>query len=255
MLICFDIGNSTVSIGCFGDNGLLYATSIPSNPRPNIEQWEGVFEALLKYGKKERYEVTGVAYSSVVPDIEEKVKEAAISYFGLEPYSVTIASDLGLRVNVDHPEEVGADLLSDAVAAKKISGGDTVIVDMGTATKIILLGEEGSFEGCTIGVGPGIAKKALNLDTAALPEVEFSLPKKVLGKNTHDSINSALFYGLSAEARGLCDMIEREYGKPLHRVLTGGYANLIKELLGEFSFYPDLALYGVREVYLRNKKA
>ena len=255
MIICLDIGNSTSTVGLFEEEKLLCLTTLPSSPLPNKEQWESIFAALLEYKKKDKSEVSGVAYSSVVPSSEESIVLACASYFGLEPFSVDVTKDLGIRVNVDHPEEVGADILSDAVAGKTLFEKDTLIVDLGTASKIILLDENGNFEGCTIGAGPGIAKRALNLDTAALPEVEFALPKNVLGKNTVDSINSALLYGLAEEMKGLCNLIEKEYGKPCRRVLTGGYANIIKDLMDGFSFYPDLVLYGVKDIYLRNIKA
>ena len=255
MLLAIDIGNSTCVVGFFQGDKLLYTYSIRTDYGHSISEISSSFSLFLKDKgiKKEQFE--GAILSSVVPSLEKIWVTLMKSEYGVRVFVLGPKLKTGLLIKTENPKEVGADLIADAVKVKDLYGKDTLIVDMGTANKIILLGSDGSFEGCTIGVGLGISAKALASGTSLLPEVNFDIPSKVLGRNTADSMNSALTYGVSEEIKGLCALIEKEVGRPLKRVLTGGYARYVLSLLPEFDYYPTLLLEGLKLVYERNARS
>ena len=251
LILVLDIGNSTISINGFMADSSIFHSFIPSTPLPTMEEVcsliEHANEALANRGCRPE----GAIISSVVPAAAEIAKEAFRKYH-IEPLDANLDLDLGIEVHTDNPSEVGNDLLCDAIAAKKLFGGDVLIADMGTASKLILISEKGDFEGCCIGAGIGMAKIALSRQTDALPEVSLTIPEKVLGRNTEDSINSCLTYGKAAEIRGVAKQIEKECGRKLRFVLTGGYAALLRPLLPEFEYTPHLVAIGAYEIYRRN---
>ena len=83
-------------------------------------------------------EITGIAISSVVPRMTEKLKEIAEKHFKKESLIVGPGVKTGLNIKTDHPREVGADLICDAVAVED-DITPTLVVDLGTAIKYIYI--------------------------------------------------------------------------------------------------------------------
>lgn len=79
---------------------------------------------------------------------------------------------------MDHPSEVGADLISVSVGGIHQYGYPLLICDLGTATKIIAIDEKGAFVGGVVMPGLKISLDALVGNTAQLPEINLSVPKK-----------------------------------------------------------------------------
>ena len=254
MLLAVDIGNTTTVVGFYNGPKLEYRYSIRSDYGHSLEEISSSFSLFLKDKGIERKTFEGAIISCVVPSLETWWKALLKDEYGLRPYVVGPKLKTGLVIKTDNPKEVGSDLIADAVAAKSLYGENVLIADLGTANKVILIGKDGAFEGCTIALGIGLSARALSLDAALLPSVSMEIPNRVLGKNTPDSMNSALTYGVSYEIRGLCDAIEKEAGVPCKRIMTGGYARFLKDLLNDFEYVDELTLLGLRLIYERNKK-
>ena len=103
---------------------------------------------------------------------------------------------------------------------------------------------------------PGImiSAKALANNAAQLSETSLEVPPTVLGRNTVDAMNSGSIYGTVAQIKGLCEMIEKEIGYNCKKILTGGYAPLIKTFLGDFQYDRNLILDGLYKLYEKNRK-
>ena len=89
---------------------------------------------------------------------------------------------------------------------------------------------------------------------ALLPEVSLQIPAKILGKNTADCMNSGLTYGNAFAIRALAAAIEKEAGYPCRRLLTGGFAHYVKDLLPDFEYIPHLVLDGLYEIHRGNMR-
>ncbi|MFA6739608.1 MAG: type III pantothenate kinase, partial [Bacilli bacterium] len=156
-------------------------------------------------------------------------------------------------IKADHPAEVGADLVADCVGALNRYPLPAIIVDFGSATKICAMDEDGAFIGCTIGPGVRISADALVRTASQLPNINYRLPKKVIGTNTPDSMNSGVLYGAAAMMDGLIDRFQEEMGSVKTIIATGGLAPIVvlasrKDIILD----RDLILYGLYEINRRN---
>lgn len=57
-------------------------------------------------------------------------------YYKIKPLVVGPGLKSGLQIKLENPKQLGADLLCDAVGAYIKYPGTTIIIDMGTATKL-----------------------------------------------------------------------------------------------------------------------
>ncbi|HMM37052.1 MAG TPA: type III pantothenate kinase, partial [Thermoanaerobaculia bacterium] len=92
---------------------------------------------------------------------------------------------------------------------------------------------------------------------ARLSRVDLHRPEKVVGKNTAQSIQSGLYWGVLAQAEGLVARIRAELGEPGMKVVaTGGLAPLYASASPDLALVdPDLTLRGLKILYDRNADA
>ena len=130
-----------------------------------------------------------------------------------------------------------------------------VIVDMGTATKIIILDENGTFIGVTISPGVEIGLKALAGGTAQLPQIDLGEKPVLLGKNTIECMRSGVIFGNASMIDGMIDRFEEEFGVSMTKIATGGLSGVvIPHCKHKIEINPTLLLEGLRIIYEKNKK-
>ncbi|MDY6430152.1 MAG: type III pantothenate kinase [Bacilli bacterium] len=254
MVICVDIGNTLTDIGFFNEEKKLFKVLNYRSER--IISEEEIFSSFSLFLASNRIEIEsleGVIISSVVPSLEAIYSRMFKNKFNVECMVIGKGIKLGLPINTDYPKEVGADLIMDAVGAKAKYGNKCIIVDMGTANKVILLDDKGAFAGCVIAPGVNISSHALFDKTAALHEISLEIPKKVLGKNTKDSLNSAFTFGTAFSLTNLALAIEKEAGYECKKILTGGLSSLFVPLFEGYEYEKNLILEGLYATYLRNR--
>lgn len=254
MLFVVDIGNTNTVFGLIPENGEPIYFRTHSEEEETDDFLQAKLGLFFSSKGMDPSQVDGAILCSVVPALGAKYERILSSLFSVRVYSLGPGLKTGLPIKTDNPKEVGADLIADCVGALSHYGPGCLIIDMGTANKVLLLDKDGCFAGCTIGAGLGLQRASLTEKTAVLPSVSLQIPNKILGKNTMDCMNSALTYGVAFGLKGLCDGIEKEVGYPLKRILTGGYANYIAPLMEGYSFDSDLLMKGLVEIYRRNKK-
>jgi type III pantothenate kinase len=178
------------------------------------------------------------------------------TYFGFQALVIGAPEvDIGIKVLVDRPEEVGADRLVNAVGAFRDYGGPKIIVDFGTATTFDVIDAEGSYLGGVIAPGVNLSIEALHQASAQLPRVAIGRPDRVIGKNTLQAMRSGIFWGYLGMVEGTIRRIWQELGNEVDVISTGGLAPLFTECTSLLSRSdPDLTLKGLRYVYLRNAK-
>ena len=251
MLLTIDIGNTMTDFGFFGEDEPLYYR-IKSNKNASLEETEASFSLFLQSKGIAKKDVRDAIIGSVVPSLTPVYQQIVKHLFGIEAKLFGPKMKTGVKIVTDNPKEVGADMIAVAVAVKAKYGDSVLVADLGTANKVFLISKEGAFAGCTIGAGIGLQERSLSSSASLLPEVSLQIPPQILGKNTIDCMNSALTYGNAFATRALADAIEKEVGYPCKRVLTGGYASYIKDLLPEFVYEPYLVLDGLAETYRKN---
>lgn len=252
MLLAIDAGNSNLTIGIFHDAQLLTSWRLRTVRERTADEWGILMRDLLTAAGIKMTKVSGIIVASVVPPIDQPLEQMAHRYFDCEPMFVSAKTDLGIGVLTDHPREVGADRLVNAVAAFRKYGGPAVVVDLGTAINFDVVSAEGNFVGGIICPGIGIAIAGLFEKAARLPLVDFREPEKLVGTNTVGAIQSGLYYGTIGTIDGMMERLVAQLGPDTRCIATGGQAKMVAAASRYVKFVDeDLTLDGLRMIWER----
>lgn len=258
MLLAIDAGNTNVVFGLF-DSDLAPPASIwrlASRRDRTADEWFALLAPLLGSFVTT---VENVVISTVVPSIGDALSQTMSSHLAIKPLVVNVNLNLGIRVRTDVPHETGTDRVVNCAAAFARFGGPTIVVDLGTATKIEALTDTGDFLGGTISPGLGLSLESLANRAARLYAVPLQRPSTVIGRQTVSAVQAGIAEGHLAMIEGIVARMKQELGGTRHVVLTGGfapiYAETVKTTDSIFTDYvPDLTLDGLRLIYLRNRR-
>jgi type III pantothenate kinase len=169
---------------------------------------------------------------SVVPDISAVCGRLIEKHLNIQPHIVGKDLKVPMKNNYHNPRQVGQDRLVCAYAAKCLYGYPAVVIDFGTATTFDVVSQRGSYEGGIIASGIRLSAESLFQKTALLPKIKMIRgPKRLIGKNTQESMLSGIFLGYGAMCCGLIDRIKKIIkGKPIV-IVTGGYTRLMKKYI------------------------
>jgi type III pantothenate kinase len=253
MLLVIDIGNTHVVFGVFKNEKLVGEWRIATHLHKTSDEYGILFTDLLNSGKVAASKIKGAILSSVVPPLTSIFQEMTERYFSLKAIVVTHAVKTGLKIQYDHPKEVGADRIVNAVAAYHFYGGPVIIVDFGTATTFCVVSDKGEYLGGAIAPGLMISADALFSRAAKLPRVELSKPKSVIGKDTVTSMQSGMIFGYVGLVNEIVNRIQEEIGREALVVATGGLSRLIASECKTISkVRPALTLEGLMIIYNLN---
>lgn len=253
MLLCIDIGNTHTKLGLFEGDRLRAHWRIATDRAKLSDEYAMLLLDLFASERLQSGDVTGCAISSVVPPLTPAFTELARRYLKQEPIIVGPGVRTGLSIRTDHPAELGADLIVNAVAARQMYGAPVIIIGFGTATTFGAVSAQGEFVGVAIAPGVGTGAEALFRFAAKLPQVELAKPPHAIGKNTIHSMQSGLIFGFAGLVEGLVKRMRAELGGQARVIATGGLAELIAAETNVIEVVePDLALIGLRLIYQMN---
>lgn len=254
MLLALDVGNTQIYGGVFVGGELKLTFRKSSRMNATADEM-GVFLRVLLRENGLSEPVSGIAVSSVVPDLLHSLRNCCARYFQREPFILGPGSRTGLNIKYKNPAEVGSDRIANAIAAvQRWPKRDLVIVDFGTANTFCAINRNKDYLGGLILPGLRIAMEALARETAKLPTVEIVKPRELVGKTTAESIQSGLYFGSLAAIQEISRRIKQDYFKSADALVvgTGGFARLF-EGSGAFDVLaPDLVLQGLNIAHRLN---
>ena len=254
MILTVDVGNSEIAFGGFEDDTLSFVARLSTNTRQTEDEYSMKIEGLLRLHHIDRAQVDGVIISSVVPQLNRVLKRAVSHLFGVEPMVVGPGIKTGLAIRCDSPSSVGADLICACVAAASLYGSPCLIVDIGTATKMMVVDRHSAFIGVSIIPGVLMGLNALATGTAQLPNIDLGAPGSIIAKNTSDCMRSGVIFGHACMIDGMIDRISEEIGEILPVYVTGGLAPVIlPHCRHEMIADELLGLKGLHIIYQKNK--
>lgn len=255
MLLVVDVGNTHITLGVF-DGKELKATFRMTAKQPRTSDEYGIQLCdLLVHRNFNIKDIEDVIVSSVVPDIMHSLGSAIIKYFNVRPI-VPSTLDMGLKINTEHPKEIGPDRIVDAVAAYEKYGGPVIVIDFGTATTYDVVTADGVFEGGVISTGIRTAARALWGGAAMLPEIEIRKPKSIIAKETVSSMQGGLVFGYIGQVEYIVNKMKAAGYENAKVVATGGLGNIIVPETDAIDIYdPNLTLEGLRIIYEKHKEA
>ncbi len=251
MILCVECGNTAIKFGFFDENELKYRYLLKSQDNLSSDDYAIKIKILLE---NKILKIEGAIISSVVPSLTNILKNAVSKIFDCDVTILNRQLKTKIPLKIDNPRELGTDFLCTAVGAMRKYDYPFVIADLGTATKLSVVDKNGNFIGCIITAGMKVSLKSLVANTAQLYDVEVAAPKKIIGKNSIDSIQSGIVYGQAYMVSEFARRIENELGYPINRVLTGGYSSIIKNEIVCFNYYENLSLEGLYNIYLMNRE-
>ena len=254
MNVCIDVGNTTIAIGFYNDEKLYRKLTHYTDANRTEDEYGVLINNTLLALNIKPEDVSIIIYSSVVPSINHPFKSVLKDIFKVDILSVGPGIKTGLNLKVDNPNEIGADLIADLVGAKTKYSYPTLIIDLGTASKILLLDKNGAFTSCLIMPGLSLSASSLTNKAALLPEVSLEAPKTIMAKNTIEAMNAGIVFGHTEMIVGLIDRYEKEIGYKCKHILTGGSAVYLKDIMDEsFIYDPNLNLDGLNELLKKNE--
>ena len=248
MVLAIDIGNSNVVVALHDGNSWSQVWRIPTITEAEAALFyekrlsDLLMEAGVLLGPRPR-----VVVSSVVPQLTQSFLHIAEHLFGQPALKVAPPIYPKLKLQIDRPNEIGTDLLANAVAAHHLYQQDCIIVDFGTALTFTTVSGAGHILGVAIAPGLKTAIASLFQKTAQLPEVPLTLPETPIGKNTEHAIQSGILIGYVGLVRHMLAEIRREVGEQYIAVATGGLSSILTPLQADFQHIdPMLTLEGLR---------
>ena len=256
MILGIDIGNTNIVIGGIQDGAILFEARLATNRVKTSDQYTAELKSILSLFQVDALETEGTIIASVVPQVLNSFKTAIRKLTGRYPLIVGPGIKTGLNIRTESPAQTGSDLVAGAVATIGRYPLPAAIVDMGTATTIFVVDASGAFIGGSICPGVKISLDALTSRTTLLPGISLDTPKKVIGRNTIDCMQSGVMYGAAAMLDGIIGRMEAELGQSLSVVVTGGIGRFVYPLMSHSAIYnKDLLLEGLWKIWELNQNS
>ena len=228
MIFAADIGNTEIALALFKNGGLVRAWRLKTVRNRTADEYGAVLSALIQAAGHRPERVEDICAASVAPAVTQTFSEACAQYLRREPLIVSAESDIGIRLDVDNPSEVGADRAVNALAAAELYPLPAVVVDFGTATNLDVIGEGGVFLGGAFMPGIQVSIEALFQRASMLnPIGNIEKPMRAIGKNTAECLQSGLYHGFLGQMERMIERIAEELEAQPTVVATGGLSERI----------------------------
>ncbi len=251
LLLAIDIGNTNIVFGIKKGSDWVDSWRIQTDALKMADEYKVIFRSLLTAGKICLSDINHIVICSVVPSLNHSFNEMLTEL--LPKSSITLVGpDIyhKLPVKVLNPYQIGADLVSNAVAAFQKYGNLTSVIDFGTALTFTTIGKNSEILGVAIAPGLQTAVNALAGKTAQLPQIHLTPPPSVLGENTMHAIQAGIVYGFTGLVDSIVERTQNELNEKLNIVATGGLSSVIVPLTKHVKIIePMLTLDGLSIIH------
>ena len=255
MILTVDIGNSNIVLGGVQEDTIVFEARLRTEATKTSDQYCEDLKILFDVYKVNPGDIEGCIISSVVPQVLNSFQTAIKKLIGKTPLVVGPGIKTGLDIRLENPGQTGADLVVADVAALREHKPPLIVIDMGTATTMSVLDQNGAHIGGCIIPGVRISLDALTDRTALLPGLQLDQPKRAIGRNTIDAMRSGIMIGNACMLDGMIERMEAELGCKTTVIATGGIAKFIVPLCKTPIIYDkDLLIKGLVALYRDNKK-
>jgi type III pantothenate kinase len=254
-VLLFDVGNTNVKLCLADENGLGRTYSLPSTNRETADSLGLTISSICAREGVAESRVQAWVLSSVVPPLNSLLGAACADYFSCPVLFVPGDICLPLENRYARPQEVGADRLLGAFAARSMFADQTlIVVDFGTATTFDCV-QGNAYLGGLICPGVLSSVMALGTQTAKLPQISLELDSEDLdiGTSTRQSLNHGVLFGFAAMLEGLAARLKMRLDAPDARVIaTGGFARQLAAITNCIdNLAPDLLMQGLAAAYFQ----
>ena len=254
MILTVDIGNTNIVFGIFQKENLIADYRIYTNLDRTSDEYSFILNQILFQNNIIPQKFSGAIISSVVPRVSQKIKTACRLSLNISPILINTKTNSGVTINIDNPNELGSDFIAASAAIIIKYPLPSIVIDLGTATKIFAIDENKAFLGTSITAGVSTSLDALAKHAAQLPNISIKERPPIIGKNTIDSISSGIVYSTAGAIDALIDLYKEQIGKISSIVATGGISqDIIGHCKNNIILDKNLILYGLHHIYKREK--
>lgn len=255
MILTIDVGNSNIVIGVVDGERIVFEARIRTDATKTSDEYSVDIKNILDIYGIDRKAIEGGIIASVVPQVLNSLQTAVKKLTGKTCLVVGPGLKTGLNIRLENPSQTGADLVVGCVAALREHKPPMIVVDMGTATTMVVLDKDGALVGGCICPGVKISMDALTERTALLPGLQLDQPKKAIGRNTIDCMRSGIMMGTACMLDGMVERMEQELGYKTTVLATGGIARFVLPMCKTPVIYDkDLLIKGLAALYRDNSK-
>ncbi len=194
--------------------------------------------------------------SCVVPALTSRLVHAVREAFGIDASTVGPGTRTGLKIRTDNPSELGSDIVCSCVAARCVAAREitsreaespaVIVVDFEAALVVSAVNADGELLGVSIAPGLETAARSLRASAAQIPEIRLDVPRRAIGKNTAQSLQSGIVLGYGGLVSRLVELMSAEMGGSALVIGTGDETGrTVLESAGYDRFVPNLALDGL----------
>ena len=254
MILTVNIGNTHITVAAY-IGGVLHFSGKLSAASATSDEYAIRLIHLLTLHHADPQQIEGVILASVVPALTGKVIAALRMLTSVRIMTVGPGLKSGLKLRLDQPAQLGAELLCGVVAAMAEGPAPMAVIFSDTALSIMAVNAQKELVGGVILPGPQLSMTSLVQNTAQLPQVDLTAPApaSVLGKNTSACLQAGLLLGTACLLDGLADRVEARLGAPLTVVATGGLApHILPCCRRPVRYDADLLFKGLALLWERN---
>ncbi|MDR2658635.1 MAG: type III pantothenate kinase [Spirochaetaceae bacterium] len=256
MLLVIDIGNTNIVAALFRGDDIIEIGRIFTDTHRTGDEYGIILRSLLRDIGVQPEKISSSTMSSVVPLLTGPFVTMIKKLTGKKPLIVnhTIYDKLPVKAPPARVQEIGTDLICNAVAAFMRFNGACIIVDFGTALTFTCVGMKGDILGCAFTPGIGTAVKSLSANTAQLPVVPLEAPPSSLGENTVQAIQSGIVFGYKGLVEFLLSRMKSDMAAlenipqdSISVIATGGLNSVLQPISSVFQYVDrQLILRGLK---------
>lgn len=161
MILTVNIGNTHITIAGYEHDTLQFSGRLHSSPAATVDEYAMNLLNLLSLYQVAPERIEGGILGSVVPALTGRVLGALRMFCSARFLTVGPGLKSGIKLRLDNPAQLGAELLCGAVAALKEGPGPLAVISADTAISIMAVNGKQELVGGVILPGPQLSLSAL----------------------------------------------------------------------------------------------
>jgi type III pantothenate kinase len=225
-MLAIDIGNTNITAGIFEGGDLKDVFRVPTEECLNgsafLVHVPGLRSALPDSAVM--VSVRNAATKIIINEFEEST--------GSSPMLVDVNTPMGISLSYETKETLGVDRLVCAAAAFHLyreKNRPIIVIDMGTATTIDYVSEDGVFLGGMIAPGIKSAYQGLLSAAPGLPRLDDLFAGELIGTSTEACVRSGVVMGHACMIQKVVERMARQNKVKPVVVLTGGTSGMVSK--------------------------
>ena len=257
MILTVNIGNTHITVGGYEQDTLIFCGRLHSDPAATVEEYAIRLVNLLQLYGASPAQIEGGILGSVVPALTGRVLGALRMFCSARFLTVGPGLKSGIKLRLDNPAQLGAELLCGAVAALEEGPGPLAVISADTAISIMAVNGKQELVGGVILPGPQLSLSALVKNTAQLPQIDLAAkaPASILGKSTSSCLQNGFVLGTASQLDGLAARFCAELSPQTAFYATGNLPRAIRDACRTPIRYREtLITDGLYRIWQKNRK-